>query len=191
MPTTDTVRSLDVQKREFAQRRGIAMPLAGAIAWTIVGLGGAFLTPILAVWLLFFATGFIVLLGIQISRFTGEDFLGRDKPKNRFDSLFFLTVAMALVVYAIAIPFFELDYTSLPLTVGILSGLMWMPLSWILDHWVGIFHTIARTLLVVAVWYAFPHSRFVAVPAAIVCVYVVTIIILERRWRAMPKPAAA
>ena len=36
-----TPRSLDEQQREFAQRRGLANPLAGAVAWTIVG-GGLF-----------------------------------------------------------------------------------------------------------------------------------------------------
>lgn len=178
-----TTRSLDEQKREFSARRGIAMPIAGAIAWAIVGIGGVCLPPILEVWLLFVATGFIVFLGIQLSRLTGEDFLAKDKPSNAFDSLFMLTVAMSLMVYAIAIPFYEEDYTSLPLTVGVLSGLMWLPMSWLIGHWVGIFHAVVRTLAVVAVWYALPHDRFVAVPAAIVGVYIVTIAILERRWR--------
>jgi hypothetical protein len=97
--------------------------------------------------------------------------------------LFFSAVAEALLVYAIAIPFFIRDYTSLPLTVGILTGLMWVPVSWIIQHWVGIFHSVARTLLVLAAWIAFPHQRFVAVPLVIVVVYLVTIAILERRWR--------
>lgn len=177
------MRSLDEQKREFAARRGVAMPIAGAVAWTIVGIGGLFLQPILEVWLLFVATGFIVFLGIQFSRVTGEDFLDKNKPKNAFDGLFLSTVAMSLMVYAIAIPFFEVDYTSLPLSIGVLSGLMWLPLSWLIDHWLGLFHAVTRTALVVAAWYAFPHDRFVAVPAVIVAVYIATIVILERRWR--------
>jgi len=37
-----TPRSLDEQQREFAQRRGLANPLAGAVAWTIVGVAGFF-----------------------------------------------------------------------------------------------------------------------------------------------------
>jgi len=90
---------------------------------------------------------------------------------------------MCLLVYAIAIPFFLKDYTSLPLTVGILSGLMWVPLSWIVQHWIGLFHGITRTLLVVAAWYLFPHARFVAIPAVIVGIYLITIFVLERRWR--------
>jgi hypothetical protein len=159
------------------------MPLAGLIAWCVVGIGGVMLPPLLEVWLLFIVTGSIVYLGMFISRFTGEDFLDRSRPKNAFDALFLYTIGMALLVYAIAIPFFMRDYTSLPLTVGILSGLMWVPLSWILQHWIGLFHGIARTLLVLAAWYLFPHMRFVAIPAVIVGIYAITIFVLERRWR--------
>src|SRR5438045_5165532 len=104
-------RSLDEQRAEYARRRGLAMPLAGSIVWALSGIAGAFLPPILAVWSLFIGTGFIAYLGITLSRFTGENFL--NKPKNEFDSLFFHCVAMALLVYAIAIPFFRVDYTSL------------------------------------------------------------------------------
>jgi hypothetical protein len=178
---------LDEQRTDFARRRFLAMPLAGAVVWTIVGIGGTLLPPLAEVWLLFIGTGFIVGIGMFFSRFTGEDFLAKNKPKNAFDTLFFLTVAMALMVYSIAIPFFEVDYTSLPLTVGILSGLMWIPLSWMIDHWIGIFHTVARTVLVVAAWYIFPHNRFVVIPAIIVAVYAVTIVILEQRWRSLPR----
>jgi hypothetical protein len=176
-------RSLEVQRAEFARRRGLAMPLAGLIAWTLIGLAGAFLSPTLAVWSLFIGAGCIAYLGILLSRFTGENFLDKTRPSNAFDALFFHCVAMALLVYAIAIPFFWTDYTSLPLSVGILSGLMWIPFSWIVQHWVGIFHTVTRTVLVTAAWYLAPHHRFVVIPAAIVVVYLVTIVILEQRWR--------
>ena len=167
------------------------MPLAGLIVWTLIGVAGAVLSPILAVWSVFIGAGFIAYLGILLSRFTGENFLDKTRPKNVFDSLFFHCVAMALLVYAIAIPFFRLDYTSLPLTVGILAGLMWIPFSWIIQHWVGIFHTVARTVLVTAAWYLAPHRRFVVIPAIIVGVYVVTILILEQRWRAISRGTAA
>ncbi len=180
---TDIPRSLEEQQREFAQRRGLAMPLAGAIAWTIVGVAGVFLPPILKAWVLFGAVGSIAGLGILISRFTGENFLDKQRPKNAFDGLFFRTIGQAWLVFAIAIPFFRANYTSLPLSVGILSGLMWLPLSWMIGHWIGTFHTLARTSLVTAVWYWFPHSRYVAVPVVIVAVYAVTIVVLEARWR--------
>jgi hypothetical protein len=123
----------------------------------------------------------IVYLAMGISKFTGEDFLNKNKPKNTFDTLFFYTVAQAVLVYSIAIPFFIENYTSLPLTVGILTGLMWLPLTWIIDHWVGLFHTITRTISVLVLWYLFPADRFVTIPFAIVTIYVLTIIILVYR----------
>src|SRR5438067_1070011 len=98
------LRTLDAQRREFAQRRGLAMPLAGMVAWGVVGIGGVFLPPLPEVWLLFGATDSILFLGIFFSRFTGENFLDKQRPKNVFDSLFLHTVAMAVLVYAIAIP---------------------------------------------------------------------------------------
>jgi len=67
---------------------------------------------------------------------------------------------------------------------------MWLPLSWIIQHWVGIFHAVARTLLVTAAWYLAPHHRFVVIPAVIVGLYGVTIIILEQRWRAVSRTPA-
>lgn len=183
MNSSNPPRTLDEQQREFAQRRGLAMPLAGAIAWTVVGIAGVFLPPILKAWVLFGACGSIAGLGIWISRFTGENFLDKQRRKNAFDGLFFRTVGEAWLVFAIAIPFFRADYTSLPLSVGILSGLMWLPYSWMIGHWIGTFHTLARTALVTASWYLCPNYRFVAVPAVIVAVYAVTIIVLELRWR--------
>ena len=177
-------RTLEVQRQEFAAQRFLAMPLAGLIAWLIVGVAGLFLPPVAIVWTLFIATGSIVYLGLFLSRYTGENFLDQDKPHNEFDRLFFYATATALLVFSIAIPFFLEDYTSLPLTVGILTGLMWLVFSWIVQHWVGIFHVAARTLLVLALWYLFPDLRFVAIPFAIVLIYMATIVILERRRQA-------
>lgn len=133
--------------------------------------------------ILFIATGMIAYLGMFISRLTGENFLDKTKPKNTFDALFFYTVAMSLLVYAIGLPFYLVDHTSLPLSVGILTGLMWLPFSWIIQHRVGIFHSVVRTVLILALWYAFPQQRFVVIPFAIVAVYAFTIAIFEQRWR--------
>ncbi|MFN8586638.1 MAG: hypothetical protein U0704_02465 [Candidatus Eisenbacteria bacterium] len=183
-PTPSTDRSLDVQREEFARRRFLAMPLAGAIAWAAIGAAGMVLPPVLAAIALFVGTGMIAYLGMFLSNFTGERFLDRSKPKNEFDALFFHTVAMSLLVYAVAIPFYLRDVTALPLGVGVLTGLMWLPMSWFTRHWVGYFHAGARTALVTALWFALPGQRFVAIPFAIVAIYAVSIAVLEARWRA-------
>jgi len=175
-------RTLEEQRIEFSKRRLLAMPLAGTIAWLIVAISAA-VAPNDAVWVLFIAVGSIFYLGVLLSRLTGENFLDKAKPKNTFDGLFLHSMVMALLVYSIAIPFFIADHSSLPLTVGILTGLMWLPLSWIIQHWVGVFHGVARTLLIVTAWYAFPAQRFVVIPAIVVAIYLITIIVLESRWR--------
>ncbi len=178
---TDNKRTLEEQKEEFKRKKLLASPIAGLIAWLIVAISGFFFPDNITVWVLFIATGSIVYLAMGISKLTGEDYLDKSKPKNTFDILFFLTVAQAILVYSIAIPFFIEDYTSLPLTVGILTGLMWVPLTWIIDHWVGLFHSILRTILILVLWYLFPSERFITIPIAIVLVYMISIIILKNR----------
>jgi len=103
---TNASRSLDEQKREFASRRFLAMPLAGCIAWIVIGMAGATLPPFPATMVLFVSAGSIAYLGMFLSRFTGEHILAQRHERNAFDSLFFHTVGMALLVFAIAIPFF-------------------------------------------------------------------------------------
>ena len=178
---TDNIRTLEQQKEEFKSKKLLASPIAGLIAWLIVAISGIIFPDNITVWVLFIATGSIVYLAMGISKLTGENYLDKSKPKNTFDNLFFLTVAQAILVYSIAIPFFIVDYTSLPLTVGILTGLMWVPLTWIIDHWVGLFHSIVRTILVLILWYLFPSDRFVVIPIAIIIVYIISIIILKNR----------
>lgn len=177
-----TIRSLDTQRQEFIQRRFLAMPVAGMICWMIVGIGSYFLaSPVAKCWLLFIATGSIVYVAMLVSKLTGETFFR--KEKNTFDRLFFQGLLMALLVYSIAIPFFLQDYRSLPMSVGILTGLMWMPFSWIVQHWIGTFHTIARTLLITLAWFLWPGQSFVIIPAVVIVIYIISIHVLETRWR--------
>lgn len=174
-------RILEVQRIEFTNRKFLATPLAGMLVWLIIGIAGITLPVRTTVWVLFIGTGSIVYLGMFISKFTGEDFLDKSKPKNEFDNLFLITVGQAFLVYSIAIPFFLLEYSSLPLTVGILTGLMWLPFSWIIKHWVGMFHAIFRTISVLILWYVLPEHRFVAIPFTIVIIYIITLLILRNR----------
>src|SRR5690606_14025652 len=159
----------------------LATPLAGMIVWSIIGTIGLFFSDFIAVWSIFIGTGSIVYLGLFLSKFTGENFLDKSKPKNEFDTLFLFTAAQAILVYAIAIPFFLVDHSSLPMSVGILTGLMWVPFSWIVKHWVGIFHALSRTILVLTLWYLLPEHRFIVIPFGIVLIYLVTLLILRNR----------
>jgi hypothetical protein len=174
-------KSLESQRIEYTNRKFLATPIAGLIAWLIVGVSGLLLPDTTTVWVLFGATGCIVYLALFISKLTGENFLDKTKSKNEFDSLFLFTVMQAVLIYSIAIPFFMMDRTSLPLTVGILTGTMWMPFSWVIKHWIGVFHAIFRTVVILILWYAFPDDRFVLIPFAIVIVYIITMLVLKNR----------
>lgn len=175
--------SLDDQLARFNRRRFLAMPISGTIAWTVIGLAGMFLSVPAAALVLFIATGSIFYLALLVAKFTGEDLLGRQDRGNFFDRVFLLTVAMSFLVFSISIPFFLLEPTSLPLSVGIATGLMWLPFSFLLGHWIGYFHTIVRTALIVPAWYLFPTQRFVVIPAIIVAIYLITIRVLANRPR--------
>jgi hypothetical protein len=94
---------------------------------------------------------------------------------------------MSILVWGIAIPFWMIEPSSLPLSGGILAGLMWVPLSWIIQHWVGLFHAITRTVLVVGAWFLFPDHRFIVIPVLIVIVYLISIVALATR----PLPESA
>jgi hypothetical protein len=101
MPT----RTLEIQRNEFSNRKFLATPLAGLLVWAIIGIVGMFASKVVAVWSIFIGTGSIVYLGLFISKFTGENFMDKTKPKNEFDSLFLFTAGQAILVYSIAIPF--------------------------------------------------------------------------------------
>ena len=175
--------TLDEQRAEFARNRFLAMPIAGTIMWTLIGIAGAELPLGLALWALFIGTGMIFPVGLLVAKVTCEDLTGKSRQGNLFDRLFFLTIMMAWLVFAIAIPFAIADPTSAPLSVGILAGLMWLPFSAMIQHWVGLFHGITRTVLVLLAWYAFPMHRYVVIPAVIVVLYLITIYVLATRQR--------
>jgi len=184
--------TLSELRADFGRHRMLAMPIAGTIGWTAAGILGALLPVKAAALAMFICVGMVFLLGVVIGRLIGEPIIDSNRKNSELDNLFLLTVLMANLVWAIAVPFFLIEPTSLPLTLGILSGLMWVPLSWMIQHWIGLFHGIARTVLIVAAWYLFPDHRFVAIPAVIVAIYAISIVVLAtRRLPAPPDLNAA
>ena len=181
-------RTLGELRAEFGSSRFLAMPIAGTVAWTVAGVLGAIQPEEPASYALFVCTGAIFPLGLLVARFTGEDLLGARHP-NELDRLFGLNILMANLVWGIGIPFWIIEPSSLPLSAGILAGLMWVPFSWMIQHWVGMFHAIARTVLIVAAWFLLPEHRFVAIPALIVVIYLGSIAALVKRR--LPEPPRA
>jgi hypothetical protein len=155
----------------------LAMPIAGACAWTVAGFLGAILSETDSATIAMFA---IFPTALLVSRFTGEDLLGTNS-QNELDTLSVLSLVTAMLGWGIGIPFWLVEPSSLPLSAGIIAGLVWVPMSWILQHWVCLFHAISRTVLVMAAWFAFPDHRFVVIPAIVVIIYVLTIFVIATR----------
>lgn len=174
--------TLDQQLAAFRCNRFLAMPITGLIVWSGIGIAGAILPEAKAALATYLGTGAIFYLALLVAKFTGEDILGRQRPANFFDKIYLSTLAMSLLVFAVAIPFQWQNLSSVPLSVGVLTGLMWLPFSVIAGHWVGYFHTLVRTALLVVAWFLFPAHRFTILPAIIVAVYFISIIALARRW---------
>ncbi len=177
--------SLEQQREQFKQNRFIAMPLAGTIVWALLGICAPFVSELTITWMLYIGTGAIFYLGAGLSYLTGERFFAKKVTRNSFDRLFFVGLGMSLMVFAIALPVAAIDHTTVPLSIGILAGLMWMPLSWAIEHWVGYFHTLTRTFGIVAAWYLFPEARVEAISTVIVAVYIVSLITLEHRFQSI------
>lgn len=175
--------ALESQLHAFRSRRLIAMPIAGMVMWAVVGVCALVVPQHLLPWILFACTGGIVYLAVLISPLTGESLLNTAKEKNAFDRLFLFVMIMSWSVFAIAIPFFLVLPSSLPMTVGILSGILWIPVTWLLQHWIGLVHGLVRTLLIVAVWYLWPEHRYIAIASVIVILYIFAIVVLDNRWR--------
>ena len=121
-----------------------------------------------------------------LARFTGERLkFQSQQQRNFFDTVFLSAVGMSFLVYAIALPFFMQNYRALPFTVAILTGIMWLPMGVLIQHWVGYFHAIARTVLCTIAWLIAPEHSFVLQPAIVVTIYLISIFALEQRWKRM------
>lgn len=182
---TSSSLTLDQQLAVFRRNRFLTMPITGTIVWAGIGIAGVTLPLHQAVLAIYIGTGMIFYLALLVAKVIGEDILGRQRKGNFFDRVFLCGMAQALLVFGVAIPFGMTDHTAVPLAVGVLTGLMWLPFSVLVGHWVGYFHAIARTVLLVAAWHLFPDHRFTLLPAIIVAVYLVSIFVLARRWNTL------
>ena len=74
----------------------LAMPIAGAIAWAVIGVAGAFVSVAWAAWILFICRHDFYL-GLLIARILAKISWGR-REKHEIDRLFLFTVLMAWMV---------------------------------------------------------------------------------------------
>jgi hypothetical protein len=160
-------QSLEEMRIEFDRTGGrtLSFPIAGVLAWTATAIFGFILPDNKASFALFICNGLIFPVSLLLAYFMKEDVL---KARSPLDKLFGRCVLMVNLAWTIAIPFWMVMPASLPLTVGIFSSLHWIVYGWIVNHPIGMFHAVARTVLVTTCWFAFPGQRFTVIPAVIV-----------------------
>ncbi len=158
--------------------RSLALPIAGTLVWTAVGLAGLVIPDRQATIVLLFATGAIFPIAALLARRLGERLLGNTNSLGR---LMALSTRMVNLLWVVHLSVLALAPELVPLTVGIGLGLHWVVFLWVIGHPVGIAHALIRTVLVGAAWWLVPGARVAAVAGAVVIAYITSIVTLVRR----------
>jgi hypothetical protein len=158
--------------------RSLAMPCAGAVVWLLIAASGMVLPANIMLYVLLFGSGAIFPLALAFATLLKERIISIDNPLAK---LMGLSVAMVNVLWVVHLTVAFRAPEFLPLTVGIGLGLHWMVFSWIIQHPLGIIHTLFRTCLVTAAWLTFPNHRYSAVGLAVFAAYSLSIYQLRTR----------
>lgn len=157
---------------EKSTNKSVSMPIAGAIVWTIVAILSTYYKESISVYILLFASGLIFPIALLIAKFRRENLISSSNPLAK---LMGLCVLMVNLLWGIHIPLVMYAPQFVPLSLGIGLGIHWIVYSWIIQHPLGIIHSILRTFLVVLAWFIIPESRICGIGVAIVIVYLLSI----------------
>ena len=167
-----TSQALDLEKhRVFVEgRSGISLPAAGALYWTILGIAGFFLSDYQWCLAALFTSGLIFPLGMLLSKPLNAN-LFVDSPLTDIWLPAFMPVFLS---FGITIPAFYADMSLLPLCLAIAMSLHWSVFGWLYKKQIFLIHAIARTLIVVLIWFLLPDARFTLLPLAVGVIYMIT-----------------
>tara|TARA_R110002073_G_scaffold206993_1_gene366932 strand:+ start:272 stop:853 length:582 start_codon:yes stop_codon:yes gene_type:complete len=163
---------------ERTSNRSMSMPIAGAIAWSVVAILSVMLEFHFALVATFICTGMIFLVAIGIGKIRSEEVLSN---KNPMAKLMGMCAFMVNLLWAVHIPLFLYAPQFVPLSLGISIGLHWIVYSWIIQHPLGIIHAVLRTILIVLAWFVFAEHRPTSISLVIVFVYLLTLYQMNNR----------
>ncbi len=169
-----------------ASRGFLAFPLAGAVVWSAISVGGTLLPAQAALGAVLFGTGLIFPLALLIARFTGQKVF---QPGNRYATLMGMSVLMVNLLWALHLSLAVVAPSLAPLSVAIGLGIHWIIFGWIIQSPLGVVHAILRTLLCTVAWHAFPANRISAVALVVVGCYAMTLVQLASFTRRFPPQA--
>lgn len=171
----------------FALRtaRGVGMPIAGALYWTAIAVlaaAGDLGDRTLAL-AMFFGTGAVFPLGWALTRALGGDLMAKDPVLTPLG----MTLNFVQFAYwpAIVAVFFAAT-PLVPLLMGTLLGSHFIPYGWLYRSRGYLVIGIGSVLAATAAHVLAPAQAFIAIPAALACVYAAGIAIVlgeNRRLR--------
>lgn len=173
-------------RAEFEQtsHRAVSFPIAGAIVWCVIGIASLCLSNYHSILFMLFASGAIFPLALLVAKFRKEDVMSSENP---FSKLLAFGVLMVNLLWAVHVPLMMKAPQFVPLSVGIGLGLHWVIYSWIVQHPVGLIHSISRTVLCVLVWLFLPPEQLLTgIATVIVVCYAVSIYTMLTRKVILP-----
>ena len=169
-------------------RGGYPIPLAGAVWWAALGVGG-YIAPTPGHWIFgaFVSSGLIFPLALLFGRLFRVNFL---RDRTAVDDVIFPAFVSMLIFWPIAISAWWSYAALVPLVLGIGMAIHWPVIGWTYDR-VALFsaHAVARAVVCFAIWNWLPAHRFTLLPFAVSGIYFVTvaaILVDTRRGTANP-----
>jgi hypothetical protein len=169
---TDPVRTLDDGasltrlRTDFLATSTVAMPLAGLLCWSALGVAALRLEPATVGTLALYIIAAILPVAFLLDRARGRNPFsgGRDNPLTTLFLLSIVGIGLTVpLVIAAAEAAAEPDL--LVLGMAILAGVVWIPYGWAAGDPVGLRHAVARGLGCYVAYAAAPAS----VRAAVIC----------------------
>ncbi|MGB7405783.1 MAG: hypothetical protein WA906_08845 [Pacificimonas sp.] len=164
-------------QREFREGSTNAMPIAGMIAWALLGVAALFLSePLIANGALYIMV-LVMPLAWVIERLRGRNlFAGGDEPLTK---LFLLSIVGLAILIPIAVIAASAADAPLLIVLGmaLVTGAIWVPYGWAADDPVGLRRAIAQAVGSYAA-YAFMPAPFTAsaICAVVVLCYIYVLV---------------
>jgi hypothetical protein len=169
---------LETQRLDYIRRSGrfLAFPLAGSLAWAVVGGASLVLPPRESLYVMLFATGAIFPLALGIAALTGQQVFQKG---NAFATLMGQSTLMVNLLWALHFALILQKPELAPLSLALGLGLHWIVFGWIIRAPLGLVHAIVRTALCTAAYVLGGKHGLAAISAAVVASYALTIVQLQ------------
>ena len=154
-------------------RGGFPIPLAGAVYWATIGIGGYYLSLIQWLDLALWGSGLLFPLALLLAKVFRCDFI-RDRTSVT-DVLLPAFVSM-LLFWPMMVAAVATEPQLSPLILAIGMSLHWPVIGWSYGR-TGLYtsHAVVRAVVVSLIWVVLPESRFTLLPLSVSAIYLISV----------------